>query len=147
MALKYQQMYQWCLEFVNFIYKNNTLDPQPIYSIRIAFPITISMIYRLVLIFRFVMVIVIVVSIVFGNLNLEWIFVEISVNWTKKIFLELIAGYQYAKVLIKTFIAHLIRSYRVRTNYTSIDQLQLVQNISLRLNKNHMVKLEPRLEQ
>lgn len=59
---------------------------------------------------------------------------------------SILVGYHYAKVSVKTFIAHLIRNYRVTTKYTDINQLQLVQNVSLRLTEKHMVKLEPRLE-
>lgn len=55
-------------------------------------------------------------------------------------------GYHYANVSVKCFVAHLIRNYRVTTNYTDIDQLQLVQNASLKLIDKHMVKLEPRSE-
>ncbi|XP_031637234.1 cytochrome P450 3A19-like [Contarinia nasturtii] len=53
-------------------------------------------------------------------------------------------GYHYAKVSVKCFIAHLIRNYRVSTTYTDLDQLQLVQNASLRLVHKHMIKVEPR---
>lgn len=60
--------------------------------------------------------------------------------------LNFLVGYHYAKVAVKCFIAHLIRNYRVTTNYTDIDQLQLVQNTSLKLIEKHMIKLELRLE-
>lgn len=39
-------------------------------------------------------------------------------DWYEK--LIILVGYRYAQVLVKCFIAHLIRNYRVTTNYTDI---------------------------
>lgn len=53
-------------------------------------------------------------------------------------------GYHYAKVAVKCFVAHLIRNYRLTTTYTTIDQLEFVKIVSLRLVKKHLIKLESR---
>lgn len=54
------------------------------------------------------------------------------------------AGIHYAETAVKCFTAHLIRSYRLTTSYTSIDQLEIVHKITLKLGGKHMVAVEPR---
>lgn len=57
---------------------------------------------------------------------------------------RLVSGYHYAKSSVKCFTAHLIRNYRVTATYKSIDQLQIVQNMSMKLLGKHMIKVERR---
>lgn len=53
-------------------------------------------------------------------------------------------GFYYAQVSVKLYIVHLIRNYRLTTSYKNIEDLKLLQNGSLRLVDNHMIKLERR---
>lgn len=56
----------------------------------------------------------------------------------------IVLGYFYAKISVKCYMAHLIRNYRLETIYKTVDELKILQNVSMRLADKHMVKLERR---
>lgn len=53
-------------------------------------------------------------------------------------------GYFYAQIVMKLFIAHLIRNYQLTTNYKSMNELKIMFMVGLRLVDKHMVKLSRR---
>lgn len=52
-----------------------------------------------------------------------------------------ILGLFYARVVVKTFIAHLIRNYRLTTPYKKLEDLKIEQFVVMSLADKHMVKL------
>lgn len=53
-------------------------------------------------------------------------------------------GILYAKMSVKCMIAHLIRHYRINTPYKSLEEIKILQTVSIRFVSSHLVKLQKR---